>query len=93
MNVRLPFRRKSVAERGRAIYREKVRPLVYPQETGKILVIDVRTGDYEMVANPRDEVSAERRLLARRPDAEIWRKRVGFQTVHAFGGLQVDKDG
>ena len=93
MNVRLPFRRKSVAERGKAVYREKVRSLVYPQETGKILVIDVRTGDYEMVANPRDEVSAERRLLARRPDAEIWRKRVGFQTVHAFGGLQVDKDG
>ncbi len=93
MNVRLPFRRKSVGERGRAIYREKVRPLVYPQETGKIVVIDIRTGDYEMVANPRDEVSAEMRLLARRPDAEMWRKRVGFQTVHAFGGLQVDKDG
>ena len=93
MNVRLPFRRKSVAERGKAIYREKVRPLVYPQETGKIVVIDIRTGDYEMVANPRDEVSAQERLQARRPDAVIWRKRVGFQTVHAFGGLQVDKDG
>ena len=93
MNVRLPFRRKSVAERGKAIYREKVRPLVYPQETGKILVIDIRTGDYEMVVNPRDEVSAQERLQARRPDAVIWRKRVGFQTVHAFGGLQVDKDG
>ena len=93
MNARLPFRRKSVEERGRAIYREKVRPLVYPQETGKIVVIDIRTGDYEMVANPRDEVSAERRLLARRPDAETWFKRVGFQTVHAFGGLRVDKDG
>ncbi len=93
MNITLPFRRKSVGERGGAIYRKKVRPFVYPQETGKIVVIDVRTGDYEMAANPRDEVPAERRLLARCPDAVIWRKRVGFQTVHAFGGLQVDKDG
>ena len=93
MNIKLPFRRKSVGERGRAIYMEKIRPLVYPQETGKIIVIDVRTGDYEMTANPRDEVPAQMRLLERRPDAEIWRKRVGFQTVHAFGGLQADKDG
>ena len=93
MNVRLPFRRKSVGERGKAIYREKVRPLVYPQETGKIVVIDVCTGDYEMGADQWDEIPPEERLLARRPDAVIWRKRVGFQTVHAFGGLRVDEDG
>ncbi len=93
MNIKLPFRRRSREARGRAIYMEKIRPLVYPQETGKIVVIDLRTGDYEMTANPRDEVPAQMRLLERRPDAEIWRKRVGFQTVHAFGGLQADKDG
>ena len=93
MNIKLPFRRKSREARGRAIYMEKIRPLVYPQETGKIVVIDLRTGDYEMTANPRDEVPARMRLLERRPDAEIWRKRVGFQTVHAFGGLRADKDG
>ena len=93
MNMRLPFRRKSLEERGRAIYREKVRPLVYPHETGKIVVIDVRTGDYEMSADQWDDVQPEQRLLARRPDAEIWFKRVGFQTVHAFGGLRVDHDG
>lgn len=63
MNVKLPFRRKSVGERGRAIYREKVRPLVYPQETGKV----VRSGDYEMSANPRDEAAAMDRLRERRP--------------------------
>ena len=93
MNIKLPFRRRSREARGRAIYMEKIRPLVYPQETGKIVVIDVSTGDYEMTANPRDEVPARMRLLERRPDAEIWRKRVGFQTVHAFGGLRADKDG
>ena len=93
MNMRLPFRRKSLEELGRAVYREKVRPLVYPQETGKIVVIDVRTGDYEIGADQWDDVQPEQRLLARRPDAEIWFKCVCFQTVHAFGGLRVDHDG
>ena len=93
MNIKLPFRRKSREARGRAIYMEKIRPLVYPQETGKIVVIDLRTGDYEIGADQWDEIPVETRLLERRPDADIWRKRVGFQTVHAFGGLRTDKDG
>ncbi|MCY4583945.1 MAG: hypothetical protein OXE50_14300 [Chloroflexi bacterium] len=93
MNIRLPFARRSVATRGRAIYMEKIRPQVYPQHMGKVLVVDVRTGDYEMCADAFDEIPAEDRLLERKPDALIWRKRVGYQTVAAFGGLRVDKDG
>ena len=93
MNVKLPFRRKSVEERGRAIYREKVRPLVYPQETGKVVAIDVRSGDYEMSANPRDETAAMDRLRERRPGALVWRERVGYKAVSAFGGsLPPDDD-
>ena len=93
MNITLPFRRKSVGERGRAIYRKKVRPFVYPQETGKVVAIDVRTGDYEMAANPRDEVPAMDRLRARRPEAVVWRERVGYKAVSAFGGgLPLDDD-
>ncbi len=93
VNIRLPFPRRSVASRGRAIYMEKIRPHVYPQETGKVIVVDVRSGDYEMCANAFDEIPAEDRLLGRRPNALIWRKRVGYLTVAGFGGLPVDKDG
>ena len=93
MNIRLPFPRRSTASRGRAIYIEKIRPHVYPQQIGTVIVIDVRSGDYEMCANTFDEIPAEDRLCERRPDALIWRKRVGYQTVAAFGGLRVDKDG
>lgn len=93
MNVRLPFRRKSVGERGRAIYREKVRPLVYPQETGKVVAIDVRTGDYEISADQWDEVAAMDRLKERRPEAVVWRERIGYKAVSAFGGrLPPDDD-
>ena len=46
-----------------------------------------------MCANEMDQVPALDRLRERRPDALIWRKRVGYQTVAGFGGLPVDKDG
>ena len=93
VNIRLPIPRRSVASRGRTIYMKKIRPHVYPQEMGKVIVIDVRSGDYEVSTAPMDQVPAMDRLLERRPDALLWRKRVGYQTVAAFGGLRVDKDG
>ena len=42
MNIKLPFPRRSVASRGKAIYQKKILPLVYPQEKGKIVVIDIQ---------------------------------------------------
>ena len=93
MNMRLPFRRKSVGERGRAIYREKIRPLVYPQETGKMVLIDIRTGDYEVALDDWDHVSAADRLRERRPEAVIWGERVGYKAATTFGGrLPPDDD-
>lgn len=93
MNVRLPFRRKSVGERGKAIYREKIRPLVYPQETGKMVLIDVRTGDYEVASDDWDHVPAADRLRERRPEAVIWGERVGYKASTTFGGrLPPDDD-
>ncbi len=84
-----PAERK-IEARGLRIYREKIRDRVYPQETGKVLAIDVDSGEYEM---DNDEMAAWERLRARRPDAVIWFKRVGYQTVHAFGGLRLDENG
>ena len=93
MDVRLPFRRKSLEERGRAIYREKVRPLVHPQETGKVVAIDVCSGDYEISADQWDEAAAMDRLRGRRPEAIVWRERIGYKAVSAFGGsLPTDDD-
>lgn len=79
-----------IEARGLRIYREKIRDLVYPQETGKVLAIDVDSGEYEM---DDDDMAAWQNLTARCPDAVVWFKRVGYQTVDAFGGLRPDKDG
>lgn len=50
---------------GRTIYREKIYPLVYPQHEGKVVIIDLATGDYAMDYTP---TQAHERLLERRPD-------------------------
>ncbi len=89
MKIRFPFPRRSVAARGHAIYRKKVRPLVYPREKGKVVIIDVRSGDYEIGA---DSLAATDRLLARRPDAVMWGERIGYKAVAGFGGFPPEDD-
>ena len=72
-----------VGELGEAIYREKIRNLVEPQERGKFVVIDVETGDYELDAN---DATATKRLQERRPEAVIYGLRVGYRAAYSFGG-------
>ncbi len=89
MNVALPSLRRSVASRGRAIYREKIRPNVYPRLKGQIVAIDVDSGDYEI---DDDDAQAHRRLRARRPNARMWAERIGYSAVDSFGGGLVPDD-
>ena len=50
---------------------------------GKIVAIDLETGDFEIDAR---EIPACNRLEARHPDAQIWIVRVGSRYVRRFGG-------
>jgi hypothetical protein len=83
MAVRQPiYSKEEHARRGTAIYDERVRPLVEPDNQGQIVAIDVDTGDFEVA---EDTITASDRLLARRPDAQIWIVRIGHRGVHRFG--------
>ncbi len=66
-----------------AIYREKIRPLVYPQQKGRMLVIDPESGDYEIDAST--SVAADR-LRKRRPDSLFYGIRIGYKAAISFGG-------
>lgn len=70
------------ARRGNEIYERDIRPLVEADNQGKIVVIDIETGVWEMDA---DEMAASERLEARYPDAQIWMVRVGSPYVRRFG--------
>ena len=63
---------------GRAIYNEKILPKLGPERKGKVVVIDVNSGDYEIADK---DLTATLRLRERRPDAYTWAERVGFPAV------------
>lgn len=68
---------------GRAIYKEKIHHTLGPEYLGKVVAIDVHSGDYEIADKGIDATMG---LIARRPNAFIWRKRVGFNAVNSMGG-------
>ncbi|MYE55136.1 MAG: hypothetical protein F4X34_08085 [Chloroflexi bacterium] len=73
---------EDVASAGRAIYKNKILPLMKDEDKGKVVIIDVNSGDYEI---DYDDAAAMFRLLERRPDAFTWADRVGYPSVHRMG--------
>lgn len=67
------------ARLGTELYEQKIRPVVEPGNHGKIVAIDVDTGEYEVDVST---VAAGDRLRARLPDAQIWFVRVGYPFVY-----------
>ena len=80
---------QDIASRGHAIYQEQIRHLVYPQEKGSLVAVDIHTGDYEVDS---DELAVIDRLQRRHPDAAVWVERVGYQAVNTIGGALLPDD-
>ena len=76
------YTKEEHARRGIEMYERQIRRVVETGNQGKIVALDVDTGDYELA---EETVAATDRLLARRPDAQIWLVRIGHQGVHRFG--------
>jgi hypothetical protein len=77
------YPKEEFARRGDAIYENGVRPKLKPADVGKFAAIDIETGMYEVAT---DELKACDKLRKRIPDAQIWMVRVGYRSVHSFGG-------
>ena len=79
-----PVRRTSeeVGRLGDAIYERDIRSQVEKTHHGKIVAIDVDSGDYSIGENV---IAATERLLAQNPDADIWAVKVGFRALRSFG--------
>jgi hypothetical protein len=74
---------EELARRGQQLYEQQIRDKVEKGNEGKILAIDVGTGDYEM---DDDVLAAAHRLLARHPGSAIFTMRIGYNGVYGFGG-------
>ena len=87
MSVRQPrLSKEEHARLGADIYEQRVRPQVESGNHGRIVAIDVDTGEFEVAD---DTLTAAERLLARLPDAQIWFVRIGHRGVHRFGLFDV----
>ena len=85
MELRRPrYNKDEAARRGEAIYEKRVKPQVEKDNIGRIVAIDVHTGNFEV---EDDILAASERLLARCPDAQAWFVRIGHRAVHRFGPL------
>jgi len=84
MVVRQPrYSKEEFARRGDEIYETQVRPQVEAGNHGKIVAIDLETGDFEVDSS---EIAACDRLEARHLNAQIWIVRIGSRYVRRFGG-------
>ncbi|MCZ0938231.1 MAG: hypothetical protein OXJ55_06320 [Caldilineaceae bacterium] len=76
---------RSVEEVGRLgdeIYERDIRTQVEATCQGKIVAIDIGSGDH---AIGDTVLIASERLRAQRPGADVWSVRVGFRTLRDFG--------
>lgn len=80
---RLRYSKEEMAQRGNEIYESQIRPQVEEGNHGKIVAIDIETGDFELA---EDTMTASDHLIAKCPDAQIWVVRIGHKGVHRFGG-------
>ncbi|BAU12047.1 hypothetical protein LEP3755_25750 [Leptolyngbya sp. NIES-3755] len=80
---------EEITQQGRAIY-NNLRSKVETQENiGKLISIDVETGDY---AIGDDLIVLSRHLQAKHSNAPIWAGRIGFNAVYAIGGTLIRTD-
>lgn len=85
MTVRQPrYSKEEHARRGDEMYAQQVRGKVEAGNEGKVVAIDVDSGEFEV---DEDSFAASERLLVRRPDAQIWCVRIGHPAVYHFGIL------
>ena len=90
MGERQPrYSKEEFARRGQAIYEKRVRRQVEEGNSGKIVAIDVETGEIDVETGEfemgEDTLAACDQLLARCPDAQPWLVRIGHRAVHRFG--------
>lgn len=77
-----PYSSDEIAERGQALYDREIRDKLESSARGKLLVLDIETGDYEI---DRDEVAAVKRAQEKRPQGVFYILRVGYPTAYRLG--------
>jgi hypothetical protein len=76
------YSKEEFAQRGDHLYQTQIKSQVETGNDGKIVLIDIETGIYEIAD---DLLTASKNLSAQLPDAQTWFVRIGHQAVDHFG--------
>ncbi len=75
---------EEVVAAGSKIYEQSIRPLVEtPENIGKMLTLDVETGDYKIGTN---SIEGALELKQNRPTARLFTVRIGYDVGVSFDG-------
>ncbi len=72
------FTKEEIVQRGKEIYYRAIQPLIEAGNEGRVVAIDVRSGEFELAD---DAVTSATRLRARWPEAEVFFMRIGYPTM------------
>ncbi len=81
----MEFKKGEIASIGRAMY-DKIRDEMEEHYWGQMVVIDVKSGDYEIGGAGEDDFTVTTRLRERRPEAYTWGELVGYPATCSIGG-------
>ena len=85
---RTQYTNEEIARIANEIYRRDIRPKVMPQHKGKFLILDIESGDYEI---DEDDLTAEERLRARRPEGVFFGIRIGYTAAYKLSGTMQEE--
>lgn len=83
------YPKEELAQRGQVLYDSKIREQVEAGNEGKIVAIDIETGEFEVGDTV---IAATRQLFKRYPDAQPWGIRIGHRTVYHFGSRSLKQN-
>lgn len=76
------YTKEEIAARGKAIYDNQLRAQLEPAHTGKYLVIDIETGEYEIDS---DGSAASLRAFQKKPEGVRYGMRIGYPAWGRIG--------
>ena len=78
--------REEVGRIGKALYEQNIRQKVETeQNVGKMVIIEVETGDYEV--GDTIGIESAHHLRAKHPDGQLFGMRIGYNVAESFGGV------
>lgn len=82
MTGHLRYAKEEIAARGKELYERQIRSKVEAGNTGKYLVIDIESGDYEV---DDDKFAASERAHMKHPDGALYAMRIGYRSMGRIG--------